>query len=163
MTELNQIRWVKAHLSDAINAAIVGSFITTDWLAAICVRETGIIIAKQTDVPKWDAFIGDNSHGYSPWQIDIRSFPDFVNSGEWKDPFKAAAKAVSILKGKKAYILSKVQLQQPMLDRAICAAYNCGEGRIVQILAAKQDIDYATANHNYSREVWRLRELYKSL
>lgn len=179
MTELQQISWIKTNLAAPINAAIEGTMYTEDWLGGIAQRETGSLIALWKSRGTADADIaaqmrGDLSqreheikplyHGFSFFQIDIGSYPDFVNSGAWKDPFAAAKKAVEVLETDRKYILSKIpMLPIDTLARAITASYNCGCGSIVKVLANKADIDSRTTGHNYSAEVFRLRNLYKTI
>lgn len=73
-------------------------------------------------------------------------------------------KAISVLEGKRKYIQSKLpNLSGNDLNRAITAAYNCGEGRVVQALNKGVDVDTYTHNHDYSKEVFRYRGIYNSL
>src|SRR5205814_5154441 len=103
-------------------------------------------------------------HGYSFWQIDIGSYPEFIRSGDWKDPFKSAVKAVSVLEEKRKYFDEKMPgLKDDKLNRAITAAYNCGQGNVFKALINFKDVDAYTFNHDYSKEVWRFRELYKAI
>jgi hypothetical protein len=63
-------------------------------------------------------------------QIDIASFPAFVNSGDWKDPLKSWLKAIAVLESKRKYILSKCpDVKGEFLHRAVTAAYNCRGGK----------------------------------
>lgn len=177
MTENTILKWIKVNLAPAINEAIAGTTYTEDWLAAMACRETGQLIARYYNMKPADAFAlmkGDYTqregetekqyHGFSCFQIDIASFPDFVKSGAWKDPHASAMKCVSVLEGKRKYIQSHIpMLPVETLDHAITAAYNCGEGNVLKVLANKSDIDSRTANHNYSADVWRLREIYKTI
>ncbi len=71
--------------------------------------------------------------------------------------------AIAILKAKRAFLVQRIPLQGTALDRANTAAYNCGEGNVVKVVKDGKDIDDRTAHKNYSADVWRLRELYKSL
>jgi hypothetical protein len=150
---------------------------TVDWLAGICVRETGQIIAKypngrlidvsaitRGDFSKRDHDTEAVYHGYGFWQIDIDSFPAFVKAGDWKDPAKTCVMAISVLEDKRKYIQEHFPaLAGDDLARAITAAYNCGEGNVVKVLTAKEDIDAKTTGADYSKAVWGYREMYQSL
>lgn len=173
MTETKILQWIRLHLSNPIISAIRDTPFTEDWLAAIACRETGIIIVKQGPVPDWSLFKGDYTqrpketqkqyHGYGPWQTDTGSYPLWIKAGHWKEPYAAAMMAVDVLAAKRKYIISHTQLQGEVLDRANTAAYNGGEGNVIKVIGRGLDIDAYTANHNYSADVWRLRELYKTI
>jgi hypothetical protein len=171
MTEIQQLQWVQKHLGEAIRAALKEPY-TENWLIAMAVKETGVRIAKQGSVPDWSKFKGDYTkrpkdtekmyHGFGPWQADVNTAPAWIASGAWKDPFKAAEMAVKILGQKRAYLKSHTPLVGDALDRANTAAYNCGEGNVVKVIARGLDIDAYTAHANYSKDVWRLRDLLDS-
>jgi hypothetical protein len=178
MTETSILKWIKDNLSPVIIPAIQGTIYTEDWLGAMAYRETGELIAryapKGLNLESISALMkGDYTqrhndkqkeyHGFSFWQIDIDSFPDFVSSGDWKNPVKAVFKAVQVLEGKRKYIITHAQIQGDLLNRAITSAYNAGEGNAIKCISRKLDIDTYTTGHNYSKDVWRLREIYKTL
>jgi len=183
MTNTDILQWIKKNLGPIIISSIERAkaknpalLYTEDWLGAIACRETGGLIARYPNATLVDVssvMRGDYTqrpgeiekqyHGFGFWQADIASFPAFVKSGNWKDPAKACDMAIDILEGKRAYLHSHSQLEGEDLDRAITAAYNCGEGSVIKALAAALDIDIRTADHNYSRNVWEFRALYKSL
>lgn len=186
MTERDILQWVNVNLGDAIDRAIVHARekfpdhpYTKDWLAAMSMRETGFLIARyvkagtKTDIIH-NLMKGDftqrpdekekSYHGFGYWQIDIGSYPDFVKSGDWKDPFKTCRKAIAVLEEKLLYLVPKFpNLQGDGLNRAITAAYNCGQGNVAKVLTAGQDIDARTYNKDYSAEVWRFRQIFNSL
>lgn len=185
MTEKDILSWININLGDAIDKAIIHARenfpdhpYTKDWLAGMIMRETGFLIARYIKAGTKPEIIhtlmrGDygqrpgekekNYHGYGYPQIDIGSYPDFVKSGDWKDPFKTCLKAIEVLEEKRQYLVPKFpNLQGDGLHRAITAAYNCGQGRIAQALNEGKDIDARTYNHDYSREVWRFREIFNS-
>jgi hypothetical protein len=183
MTNTEVLKWIKRNLGPVILASIERAkaknpalLYTEDWLASIACRETKGIIAKYPNAPlsdissvtrgdlsKRDGETEKQYHGYGFWQADIASFPEFVRSGAWKDPAKACDMAIAILEGKRGYLHSHSQLAGDDLDRAITAAYNCGEGNVMKVVNAGQDIDSRTADHNYSKNVWEFRAIYKTL
>lgn len=192
MTTIDILRWIKLNLgpiiADKLAAAKVknpGLLYTEDWLAGIAMRETGALIAKRIgqagNLPTGKIFgviaplmTGDYSqrpgekensyHGFGFWQADIKSFPAFVRSGDWKDPAKGCAMAIDILEGKRDYLQPHFpDLAGDDLHRAITAAYNCGEGNVRDVLNEKHDIDIRTTGHDYSKNVWEFREMYRNL
>jgi len=186
MTERDTLKWIYQNLGPTIDKALVKAKekfpdhpYTRDWLAAMAMRETGFKIAEFVKLGKNPEAIhaimrGDYSqrdgekektyHGFGYWQIDIGSYPDFVKSGDWKDPFKTCLKAIAVLEEKRQYLAPRFpNLQGDSLHRAITAAYNCGQGNVKKVLDAGQDIDSRTYNKDYSREVWRFREIFNSI
>lgn len=174
MTEKQTLQWIKTHLGEYIREAIKGTIYTEDWLAGMCYRETGFLIDRYVTQGKTPEQIhglmkGDYGqrpgetakqyHGFGYWQMDTGSYPDFINSGDWKDPLKIAKKAVSVLNEKKASLEAKGISS----EAAITASYNCGQGNVVKALRAGKDVDYYTHQKNYSKEVNRFREIYKTL
>lgn len=182
MKERQVLAWLKKELGPVIRTAIAarpGIVYTEDWLAAMAYRETGMLFHRHIPSGKDLATLssimrGDYSqrpgetekqyHGYGIWQIDIDSFPEFVKSGKWKDPLKCCLMAIDVLDGKRSYLVKSFPaLKGDQLDRATTAAYNCGEGNVAKVIRAGQDIDSRTYNKDYSAEVWRFREIYRSI
>ena len=172
-TEVDLLAWIKRDLGPYIKKAIAGSIFTEDWLGAIAARETGFLIIRYvnkgydldtiTKLMKGD-FNNGIYHGFSYWQIDIRSFPDFINSGKWMEIQASADKAVDVLTGKMKYLKKhEEKLGSYWFGRAITAAYNCGEGNVEKVIITGKDIDSRTFNKDYSKEVFRMREVYKSV
>lgn len=179
MTEKQILQWIKTNLSPIIDKAIEdsGATYTTDWLAAMAMREVNFIIARHSDKPveivaklmkgDYGQRAGETQksyHGFGFWQIDIGSFPEFINSGDWQDAYKCCLKAISVLDGKKKYLTSKdTSLTGEALDKAVTAAYNTGEGNVYKSIKLERDVDTTTHQKNYSAEVWRYRSIYNSL
>lgn len=180
MTEKQILEWIKTNLSPIIDKAIHDSDnvpYTQDWLAAMAMREVNFLIARNASKPfqqvcnlmKGDYGQRDNEsmksyHGFGFWQIDIGSYPDFINSGDWQDPYKCCLKAIQVLNEKRAYISPKFpNLSPDALNRATTAAYNTGQGNVVKSLKLDRDVDYSTHQKNYSKEVWRYRDIYNSI
>ena len=169
------LRWIKNNLELYIKIASTGTKFTEDWLAAIACRETGGLITRYVNrgvqlnemagLMEGD-FTHGHYHGFSFWQIDIRSFPDFINSGDWKYPQKAAVKAVQVLEQKEQSLINlhiaNFNLSAEDFDKAITAAYNCGEGNVISALENNEGIDSHTANGNYSTQVFQFRTIYNS-
>jgi hypothetical protein len=186
MTEHDILKWIKVNLGATIDKALTHTkektpnlIYSKDWLAGMAMRETGFKIAEFTKLGKKPEAIhaimrGDygqrkgekekSYHGFGYWQIDIGSYPDFVKSGDWKDPFKTCCKAIAVLEEKRLYLEPRFSnLQGDSLHRAITAAYNAGQGNIARVLNEGKDIDARTYNHDYSAEVWRFRQIFNSL
>lgn len=190
MTEKKTLLWIKQNLVQHVAQAIDESKLknpsliyTTDWLAAMTYRETGFLIARYATVGKTPEEIhllmrGDYSqrknetekryHGFGYMQIDIDSYPEFIHQGSWKNPYKTFLKSISVLEEKRNYLFNQNRFSVndfpvETVFRAITAAYNCGQGNVSRALREGKDVDIFTHQHNYSAEVWRLREIYKSL
>lgn len=175
MTEKQILQWIKTNLSEIISRAVADSKtdIPESVLAAMAMREVNNKILKYADMP-FDAVCklmkGDygqrdgekekSYHGFGFWQIDIGSFPDFIKSNDWEDPYKCCLKAVSVLEGKRKYLVSKLGSVE---IRAVIASYNCGEGNVYKAIKGGKDIDLYTHNHDYSKEVLRYQGIYNSL
>jgi hypothetical protein len=180
-TDQKMMQWIKDNLSGIINQSIAGSGYTEDWLAGMCARETGFLFSRYAnqglsfaqlcplmkgDYGKRPADAQKIYHGFGFWQIDIASFPAFVNSGKWTDPLETAKMAVKVLDGKKTYLRQKgwdQKLDPVMWQRAITAAYNCGEGNVHKALLNNKDVDCYTHTNDYSKEVFRYRKIYDGL
>lgn len=186
MTEKEILRWIAVNLGPTIDKVLEDArqknpelIYTKDWLAGIIMRETGLLIARYVPQKIKPEVIhtlmrGDFSqrkgekekshHGYGYPQIDIASYPLFVKSGDWKDPFKVLRMAVAVLEEKRKYLEPKFpNVKGDSLCRAITAAYNCGQGRVAQALKEGKDIDAYTHDHDYSKMVWHYREVFNKL
>jgi hypothetical protein len=192
MTNTDTLRWIKTNLSPIIQQAIASRkannpslIYTEDWLAAICCRETGELIAKRLlaagNVPSGQILAaisplmrGDFSqrpgeteasyHGYGFTQIDIASFPAFVSSGKWKDALQCFLMSIAILETDRVFLSQHFpDLGPDSLARAVTAAYNCGAGNVRQVLNEQHDIDIRTTGKNYSAQVWEFRAIYVTL
>ena len=175
------MKWIKDNLGPVIMQSINGSDYTEDWLAGMCARETGFLFTRYANqgmsfdqvclLMKGDYGKRANDlekiyHGFGFWQIDIASFPDFVNSGKWKDPLQTTQMAIKVLDGKKSFLKQKgwdQKLSSVMWQRAITAAYNCGEGGVNKALTNGLDVDNYTFSKDYSKEVFRYRDVYAVL
>lgn len=134
---------------------------TTADLMAIASRESNI-----------KNIIGDNGHGYSLMQLDIRSYPEFCKSGKWKDAEASIFKGASALAAKRD-VIEKVSKQKrgivkfsngstasfvpremsnADLRRITIAAYNCG-GAAYYHFSKGNDPDRGTTGKDYSKDV----------
>lgn len=186
MTTTDILRWIDANLGAVILKALSDYraqhpdiFYTKDILIAMTYRETGRLIEKRLGqgytVPGiWAQLMGDFSqrdgetapqhHGFGPIQIDIASFPDFIRSGDWKDPYKAYMKALQVLEDKRRILQNHFpKLGGEELQKAVIASYNCGEGNEIKVVNHDLDLDAYTTDHNYSADVWRLRAIYLNM
>lgn len=185
MTEKQTIHWILTNLGPDIDKALAAKYknpdllYTKDWLAGMCYRETGFLINRYVtqgiatknihslmrgDYGQGPGEIEKSYHGFGYWQIDIGSYPAFVKSGDWKDPYKTCVKAITVLEEKRVYLQKQLPtLTGEQLNRAITAAYNCGQGNVTKALKAGKDVDIYTHQHDYSKEVWRYREIAKPL
>jgi hypothetical protein len=180
-TDEKMMQWIKDNLGSIIKNAVANSIYTEDWLAGICARETGFLFIRYAnqslsfdqictlmkgDYGKRPGDARKIYHGFGFWQIDIGSFPKFISSGLWTDPLATAQMAVEVLNGKKIYLQQKgwqAKLSETMWERAVTAAYNCGEGNVNKALSKNLDIDYYTFSKDYSKEVFRYRNIYQNL
>lgn len=176
MTERETLYWIKGNLASYISQALKPPY-TIDWIAAMVMRETGILITRwgsKVLVRDMHALMrGDYSqrpgekeksyHGYGYMQADIGSYPDFVKSGDWKDPSKVFPFAIKVLEEKRIYIQKNSLVTGEELEKAITEAYNAGQGRALKDLADGHIDDTYTYNHDYVKEVWRFRSIYKTL
>lgn len=186
MTNQQILRWIKKNIGLYIQKALLarpGNIYTEEWLAGIACRETGILIAKYSFSPSGNTvdpltvcslMRGDYTqrpgetekqyHGYGITQIDIGSFPDFIKSGDWKDPLKCFIKSIDVLNIARTYLLNhEPVLAGESLNHYITAAYNCAEGNEQKVIVKHLDPDAYTTGHNYSKEVFEFAEVYKSL
>ncbi len=175
------LEWLKVNISNTLkNVTSILQLdkychITESWMAGIACRETGGLIVKYVNKgfklnELLERMKGDYTngiyHGYSLFQIDVRSFPDFINSGDWKDLNLSAVKALQVLQGKNMILLKTsvfMSLSEEMKERAVTAAYNCGEGNVIAVLQKNEDIDSRTTGRDYSKKVFEFRKIYESL
>lgn len=177
--------WIKTNLGPVIREALdqnPGTRYTEDWLAAMAYREVHNIIERRLKVdPKTDLetmaplMRGDYGirrgetekqyHGFSFWQIDVGSYPEFIAAGLWTDPIAAAKRAIKVLNEKSVYLWPRIgkTLSADTFNRAITAAYNCGQGNVNKAVKAGLPVDHYTHERNYSRMVWLYRAYYRTL
>lgn len=177
--------WIKTNLGPVIRQAInerPGSRYTEDWLAGMVYREVHNLIERrlkidpaanlETMAPLMRGDYGARRgrtvkqfHGYSFFQIDIDSYPAFIEAGLWEDPLASAKKAIDVLEEKRIYLFPRhgKTLSADTFDRAITAAYNCGQGNVHKALRSGFPVDYYTHGRDYSKMVWVYRNFYRTL
>lgn len=122
--------------------------------------------------PKYLEIPGDNGHGYGLMQIDIRSYPEWVKSGDWMDAHLCIAKASEILASRrdgitaaagrknlklktvagKSYFFDGNPIPADDLLRITVSAYNCGLWAYYHY-SKGHDIDAGSTGQNYSVDV----------
>lgn len=109
---------------------------------------------------------GDGGHGFSLMQIDIRSFPQFCLSGQWKSVEASIHMGASVLSSKQVQIQKGQGLSLAVaghrfvgakvsdadLNRCTVAAYNAGL-LAYYALTIHGNPDLYTTGHNYSADV----------
>jgi hypothetical protein len=168
MTNQQIIDWLKTNIGADVQRAIADTneqLFTPEIMIGMAMRETGLLIMNLINAGLnppgiWERIKGDYSqrpgetikqfHGFGLWQIDKHSFPDFVNSGNWSDPYKCCKQAISILNNNRAYLQAKFGT---VTVNQVIASYNCGEGNESRVIASQQDVDSRTFNHDYSKSV----------
>lgn len=122
------------------------------------------------------SILGDNGHGHGIMQIDDRSYPEFCDSEEWKDPLKNIMKGAEVLDSKRRDILNGVGRRNickgntfnglTLTDfgvlRSSIAAYNCG-CRAYYSICVYGNPDQYTTGGDYSTDVLNRGEVFKRL
>ncbi len=152
---------IRARYGTFISVAAAVYDVSPEVLAGIMLRETRGGESKWLDVPG-PGGKGDGGHGHGLMQIDDRSFPGFTSSDDWRDPEKNIRYGARVLDSKRRY-LSQAGVPDDILERASIAAYNCGEGNVLKVYRAGEDLDARTAGHDYSRYVLEASADYAAL
>jgi hypothetical protein len=153
-----QFNSIKSHLPVIESAAQTHGF-EPSLIIAIGSRET------EFD-PKYQRVGGDNNHGFSWWQIDIRSYPEFVKSGDWKDVGKAVNKCCEVLAEKQNEVrelAGRHVLLNGTLLRCAVAGYNCGSGPAYRNFINHDDPDRGTTGKDYSADVLARQKVFSDL
>ena len=111
--------------------------------------------------------VGDGGHGFSLMQIDVRSFPDFCHSGQWKNVALAIQKGAQVLDAKRTeiehgegdhlivgsspFVGAKVKSDADLTKTAV-AAYNCGLWAFYNYSKGR-DPDAFTTGKDYAHDV----------
>lgn len=128
-------------------------------ICAIMSREScaGLILT-----PPGPTGTGDKGHGRGLMQIDDRSHTFFTSSDDWKDPEKNIDYGVKLLRSNIDYFTRKYSCNQYSALRRAIAGYNCGCGNVNKTIDSGADIDSRTANLNYSADVLKRSEFFKT-
>ena len=121
--------------------------------------------------------VGDGGHGYGLMQIDVRSFPGWVQSGAWRFPEQGIERGAQVLDQKRTEIghgvgkrlaiggysfVGKLFGDQATLNRVSVADYNAGLwGYYCYSLG--RDPDQFTTGKNYSADVLRRAATFAEL
>lgn len=100
-------------------------------------------------------------HGFGLMQIDIGSFPEWIATGEWKDPKKSIRKGADVLSTKRAQVIARKVPPKDALPVAI-AAYNAGV-HAIDAYFKHGNPDRPTTGHDYSQDVLKRAEEFKKL
>jgi hypothetical protein len=162
-------REILEHIRREYDAMLRRSAVThahrPEVLAGIMARESAGGLSPLLNKQGPDG-LGDKGHGHGLMQIDDRSYPAFCASEDWRNPARNIDMGALVLASKRRYIRERAYgrfLTTSELERASIAAYNCGQGRVMTCITANMDFDTYTAHRNYSKEVLRLAEAYRSL
>ncbi len=135
-------------------------------VAAIGLRET--ILGTVSDyivppgAPRWMG-TGDHGHGRGLFQIDDRGPFSYLipRPGEGWTPFVQACSAIAVLEDARRSL--ELEADDPLHERGVVAAYNCGAGVARTALRAGKDPDFWTTGRNYGRDVLSLRDGLRAL
>jgi hypothetical protein len=166
------LAYIHDNLGEVHRAVIQGTIYSEELMGGIVCREYGFLIPGKvnqgmTFMEMAKQARGDGGHGRHFWQIDDRSYPEFVNSTPQSDVVAYAKKAVECLEEKRKYLESKGWTENVLGDedflRAIVASYNCGQGNVNKALKAGADVDRYTFGGDYSKSVMEFAGVYRKL
>jgi len=179
MSEKQLIKLLYNALREYIAPAVAGTRYDVPWIVALVNRECGWKVARELNKGRvlMDILVtmrGDyvasmgGYQGYSPFQIDIKSYPDFIKKGNWKNLQLAAQKCVAVLEEKRRTLellgYTEAKLGTNLYNRCITAAYNCGAGSKTGVKgvagamrrSGNTNPDLNTYDKDYSKEVFRM-------
>jgi hypothetical protein len=182
-TNRDILKWVHDNLGDSIRELTDVEFADTVYteaiIAGLICRETGFLILRYVNKGMsldeialkmkgdFGKRPGDGSakyHGYGFVQIDTGSYPDFIFKTPLGDYKAYLRKAIEVLEEKRKSIVnagfSQERLGDENFTRAILAAYNSGQGNVINSLHHGRDIDSTTYQGDYSKEVMKFRYEY---
>jgi len=142
----------------------------TPVLAGIMLRETrGGTLPPSSYVSFAESgnpasIMGDGGHGHGLMQIDDRSFPVFTSSEKWRDALENIKFGAYVLHLKTDFFERKKDtlnlLHDWSIERLGIAAYNAGDGRVLQAVINGVNPDIKTTKGDYSRVVLNYAEIY---
>ncbi len=129
--------------------------------------EPSLLMAIASRESNMRNIVGDGGHGFSLMQIDVRSFPDFCHSGQWKNVALAIQKGAQTLDAKRTeiehgegdhlvvgaspFVGAKVKSADDLI-RVSVSAYNCGLWAFYNY-STGHDPDRFTTGKDYSHDV----------
>jgi len=150
-----------------------------EWLSAALL--IGVGYRESWLNPKYLSVSGDKGNGFGIMQVDKRSYPEWVSSGEWKDARSCIEKGAEILIAKRTQILDSIShtctltsskgekvtfigksISGEDLVRTSVAAYNCGLWAYYHY-SMGNDVDRGTTGSNYSRDVLSKAVMFSGL
>lgn len=152
------------YFEEAANEITAGYFDAAD-LMGIASRETNLD-------PRWLTKAGDRGHGYGLMQADVRSFPEWISSGKWRDAREGILKGAEILMQKLADTQDSIGKRRSAkssktsklswftgkdvrgveLQQVTIAAYNAGRWGHYAV-SNDRDADTYTTGKDYSSDV----------
>ncbi len=176
-----QPQWTTEQLKSQYQSSVQRGWIVFFANAAIeCGFDISMLLGIASRESTIQQILGDGGHGHGIMQIDDRFYPDFINSGAWKQPesnieegakiLENTLKTISASQGKtlaitinnkKVNFVGKSLNRQELLQTAI-AAYNAG-GRAYYYMSLSGNPDIPTTGGNYSKDVLDRALIFKPL
>jgi hypothetical protein len=154
---------------------------------AFCAGDYMAIASRETNLdPKWLTKPGDHGNGFGLMQADVRSFPEWIKSGKWRDAregilmgarvlaeklhdarvcelagLRGKTVIVKSLKGESYSFIPKV-LSDSERHRVSIAAYNCGRWAHYHITKGN-GVDRGTTQKNYSEDVLERARYFRAM
>jgi hypothetical protein len=170
MNETEILRHIRTAYGAMIAEAAAKHRHRPEVMAGIIMRETQGGLSPLLDRPgpggRGDRDKEGRYHGHGLCQIDDRSFPAFCAGTEWKDAAKNIEMGACVVGRTRAFLAARtlgLKLTNDDLEKAAIAAYNAGEGRVLNAIEQGRDPDSCTAHCNYAAAVLRYAELYLNL
>jgi hypothetical protein len=156
---------------------------TNNWLDSFTKAATTytfpieILLGVASRETNMNNIIGDGGHGYGIMQIDDRSFPEWCQSGQWKNVDAAIDKGAFVLDLKRQQVIDgqgkdlevggvsfhgASDIDPHDLLRISLAAYNSGLWAYYSF-SQGLDPDARTTGHDYSADTLKRAEFLKSL
>ena len=170
MSETEILRHIRTAYGAMIVEASARHRHRPEVMAGIVMRETqgglSSLLDRQGPEGRGDRDKEGRYHGHGLCQIDDRSFPEFCAGQDWKDPAKNIGMGAWVLGRKRAFLAARTlgfKLTDDGLERAVIAAYNAGEVRVLNAIEQGRDPDACTAHGDYAAVVLRYADLYRKL
>jgi len=185
-TNTDILNWIHENLGSAIRELTDNkysdSLYTEALLAGITCRETGFLILRYANQGKdfeticslmkgdYSRRPGESSkryHGFGFIQIDINSYPKFIEDTPLSDYISYFEKSILVLEEKRLFLerngYNAAKLGNDIFLQAIVASYNCGQGNVLRALNNGYDVDKYTFGGDYSKSVFEFRYTYWKL